>query len=191
MVFLCVFYLPNVPCRTRSRGRSLSFPRSLSASPPLHSPGRAHDPGQNQHGNPTENLHSTFQGLVTGVHMGFGYGLGAVMGGIIYATFGARRCFGLGTMLPSLSLTLLSLHTVRQWCSQNAARSQELDKCAIIAKVEYELVDEVSPNSASIRLRLAWLVLAWFRSGCMDRVGWFAYVGLCLIGSSSLDCGYP
>lgn len=60
-------------------------------------------------------LRATIQGAVSGLHGGLGLGLGAMLGGVLYASLGARRCFAVCASLPSLSLLLLVLPTVRHW----------------------------------------------------------------------------
>ena len=45
--------------------------------------------------------------------MGLEFGLGAILGGILYTGLGARLCFGVSAILPSLSLLLLALTTAR------------------------------------------------------------------------------
>lgn len=47
------------------------------------------------------------QGTVRGLKQGFGIGLGAILGGALYSSLGARLCFGISAALPSVSLLLL------------------------------------------------------------------------------------
>ena len=56
---------------------------------------------------------------MSGLHWGLGFGLGAMLGGVLYAGLGARRCFAVSSCLPSLSLLLLVLPTARRWCSSH------------------------------------------------------------------------
>lgn len=46
-------------------------------------------------------------------------GLGAMLGGVLYAGLGARRCFAVSASLPSLSLFLIVLPTARRWCKSH------------------------------------------------------------------------
>ncbi|CAM9669265.1 unnamed protein product [Pylaiella littoralis] len=71
------------------------------------------------HGIAPAHLRTTIQGVVSGLHWGLGFGLGAILGGVLYAGLGAQRCFAVSGVLPSLSLLLLALPTVRRWCSNN------------------------------------------------------------------------
>ncbi|CAM9899108.1 unnamed protein product, partial [Sphacelaria rigidula] len=52
---------------------------------------------------------STIQGLVTGVHWGFGFGFGAIGGGMMYKGLGAKKCFLVSSALPTMALVLLCL----------------------------------------------------------------------------------
>eukprot|EP00953_Heterococcus_sp_UTEX-ZZ885_P027225 14631-Heterococcus_DN1.PRE.3 len=52
-------------------------------------------------------LHSTVQGIVTGLHWGLGVGSGAVCGGILYQSYGAVFTFQCGAVLSSVSLALI------------------------------------------------------------------------------------
>eukprot|EP00035_Acanthoeca_spectabilis_P008504 m.154957 g.154957 ORF g.154957 m.154957 type:complete len:428 (+) comp14391_c0_seq3:476-1759(+) len=52
-------------------------------------------------------LGTTAQGLLSGIHMGLGQGIGALVGGTLYASFGARTMFQLLTVCPLLSLALV------------------------------------------------------------------------------------
>ncbi|CAM9521360.1 unnamed protein product, partial [Scytosiphon promiscuus] len=54
-------------------------------------------------------LRSTMQATVSGLKQGLGYGVGAVLGGIMYMTVGPRMCFGMSAALPCLSLVFLVL----------------------------------------------------------------------------------
>lgn len=45
--------------------------------------------------------------MVKGLKQGFGFGLGAILGGALYSSLGARTCFSVSAALPSLSLLLL------------------------------------------------------------------------------------
>ncbi|CAM9175600.1 unnamed protein product [Laminaria digitata] len=67
-------------------------------------------------------MRTTIQGVVTGLHWGLGFGLGAVFGGVLYAGLGARLCFGVSAILPSLSLLLLSVPSARPWLSNFMGR---------------------------------------------------------------------
>lgn len=49
-------------------------------------------------------LRTMVQASVAGLKRGLGYGLGAIVGGVSYATLGPRRCFLAGAALPALSL---------------------------------------------------------------------------------------
>lgn len=93
----------------------------------------------------TARLRTTIQGVVSGLHRGFGFGLGAVIGGILYAGLGARLCFGVSAVLPSLSLVLLALPTARSYFSRcgsiRAIGVGEGDRN--VSRGSYELVDKV------------------------------------------------
>ncbi|CAM9306786.1 unnamed protein product, partial [Hapterophycus canaliculatus] len=52
-------------------------------------------------------LRSTMQATVSGLKQGLGYGVGAVLGGIVYSSLGPRMCFRISAALPCLSLALL------------------------------------------------------------------------------------
>ena len=83
-------------------------------------------------------LQTTIQGVVSGLHWGLGAGLGAMMGGVLYASLGPRLCFRVSAALPSISLLLLALPTVRRWCSRVRSVSREGNGAL------YELVEKVS-----------------------------------------------
>lgn len=58
------------------------------------------------------------RGLVAGLHWGLGFGLGAILSGLLYSHLGPRLCFRVSAALPSLSLFLLALPTVCPWCNE-------------------------------------------------------------------------
>lgn len=99
-------------------------------------------------------MHSTFQGLVTGIHWGIGYGLGAMIGGVMYAGIGARMCFEIGAVLPSLSMTLLLLPGFRRWyvarcCPRRGVRTRRSTEA--ITDAEYELISKVDSHAGRLQ----------------------------------------
>lgn len=53
-------------------------------------------------------LGTTAQGLLSSIHFGLGQGVGALLGGFLYASVGARAMFQLVTLGPALSLVLIA-----------------------------------------------------------------------------------
>lgn len=66
-----------------------------------------------------------------------------MVGGILYASLGARKCFCLGAILPSLSLVLLSLPTLRV-CRQRRPIPTRASEEPLTGGGEYELVSKAS-----------------------------------------------
>lgn len=48
-------------------------------------------------------------GIVSGLHQGLGVGLGALVGGFLYAGLGPAQCFSAFAVLPLINLILLAL----------------------------------------------------------------------------------
>ena len=64
------------------------------------------------------------RGLVAGLHWGLGFGVGAILSGLLYSPLGPRLFFRVSAALPSLSLFPLALPTVCLWCNK---RGEMLD----------------------------------------------------------------
>lgn len=60
-------------------------------------------------------LRTIIQSVSAGSYRGLGFGLGAMVGGVLYGGLGAQVCFGVCNALPVLSLLLLAAPTTRRW----------------------------------------------------------------------------
>lgn len=77
---------------------------------------------------------------VSALERGLGYGLGAVLGGVLYSSLGPRLCFKVCAALPSLSLLFLAvgswekLDGGRRWEEKEQATEEGLTLLGNVAR---------------------------------------------------------
>jgi len=117
-LFLCFFarfchprntLCPRCHAVTTSRLNSRFAPRSYPPPPPV-SP--AH-------------LRTTTLATAAGLKRGLGFGLGSLIGGVMYSRLGARLCFRFSACLPLLALFLMYLSRRTRACGEKEWKEEE------------------------------------------------------------------
>lgn len=73
--------------------------------------------------------HTTMFATVSALDRGLiGYGLGAVLGGILYSSLGARLCFGVFAALPSVALLFLATGSCGKNSAENGGKTQAIEE---------------------------------------------------------------
>lgn len=98
------------------------------------------------------------QAAARGLTQGFGLSLGAILGGAIYSSLGARTCFAVSAALPSASFLLL---VIPPWIKSGGGKWEEL-------AVETELDHWESIQSQRVCQRECRQLHGMFRLNCSE-----------------------